>query len=424
MAAASALAAAESALPPARPVPDSFKASVKAWWAAGEKESALAEERLLRRLPYFYPKGTPVPSPPPPVTVTVDKVTLDAKRYINTISFTPSGPAPADRAPPPTVVMHGYGAGAGFYFMNFETFGKWAGRRGSPVFLLDWLGMGRSARVPFEVKAKKTDIDGRVREAESFFIDSLEQWREKMQLPKMTLVGHSLGAYLSVAYALRHPDRVSRLILLSPAGVPRGPDDTSLPSAEVDPSPHGDGAAHAASREEAKKIEKEQRRAARNQNMLRRVGLYLWEEGFSPFQVVRTAGMWGPMLVGKYSSRRFIGLTEEETREMNEYIFNITVAKGSSEYCISHILAPGAHARRPLVDRVDKLKIPVTFVYGDHDWMDPTGGTESVKALNAAGNQDAKMYIIPNAGHHVYLDNPRAVNDLIVRELDKGVPRQ
>lgn len=87
---------------------------------------------------------------------------------------------------------------------------------------------------------------------------------------------------------------------------------------------------------------------------------------------------------------------------MHDYILNITLAKGSGEYCISHILAPGAHARLPLVDRIDALKIPVTFVYGDHDWMDPEGGSKSVEKLRKAGNGQGRMYIIPNAGHHVY----------------------
>ena len=36
----------------------------------------------------------------------------------------------------------------------------------------------------------------------------------------------------------------------------------------------------------------------------------------------------------QYSSRRFSGLTEEETRDINDYILNITLAKGSGEYCI------------------------------------------------------------------------------------------
>jgi len=85
---------------------------------------------------------------------------------------------------------------------------------------------------------------------------------------------------------------------------------------------------------------------------------------------------------------------------------------------IAHILAPGAHARMPLVDRIADLKIPVTFICacdtanlsffpapyhftdGDHDWMDPQGGTESVENMRKAGNGKGRMYIISNAGHH------------------------
>jgi len=247
-------------------------------------------------------------------------------------------------------------------------------------------------------------------------------------LDKMTLIGHSLGAYLSVVYALKHPQRVDKLILLSPAGVPRGP-DTSVPTSEVDPiattstdSEGSDGSgAELASRSKVEQVEAKQRTAKARESRSRKFLMYLWEEGFSPFQVVRTMGVWGPWLVGKYSARRFSGLTDEETREMHDYILNITIAKGSGEYCISHILAPGAHARMPIVDRIAALKIPVTFVYGDHDWMDPEGGSESVERLRQAGNGQGRMYIVNNAGHHVYLDNPKVVNDLLVKELDRRI---
>jgi cardiolipin-specific phospholipase len=74
---------------------------------------------------------------------------------------------------------------------------------------------------------------------------------------------------------------------------------------------------------------------------------------------------------------------------------------------------------------------------GEHDWMDAKGGYKSVENLRAAGNQQGRMFIVPNSGHHgerrcrhapeaesdayvnaVYLDNPQAVNDLLVKELD------
>lgn len=74
---------------------------------------------------------------------------------------------------------------------------------------------------------------------------------------------------------------------------------------------------------------------------------------------------------------------------------------------------------------------------GEHDWMDPVGGMTSVDNLKAAGNDRARMYVVPRSGHHgklrfpvtlgvssdlviaVYLDNARAVNKLLIRELDE-----
>lgn len=260
----------------------------------------------------------------------------DPKKYLNTFVMTPTTP-PTAPPPPPAVVLHGYGAGLAFFYQNFAALGKWAANCGSSVYALDWLGMGRSARVPFSVKAKREDIEGRVNEAEDFFLDSLEEWRIKMGLETMTLIGHSLGGYLSVAYALKYPTRVSKLILLSPAGVPHDP-DTTTPSRELTDVQESDASegdhAESATQGRIQGIKEEQRQGRRRMSRGRKIITYLWEEGWSPFQVVRSTFFWGPMLVGKYSTRRFIGLNEEDTRAMHDYILNITLARGSGEYCI------------------------------------------------------------------------------------------
>lgn len=309
---------------------------------------------MNRRLPFFKSSSQQSLSEDGPVVARSTQVTLDnPKHYLNTVSFTPT--SPSHNGPPPPVFLHGYGAGLGFYFLNFPTLAQWVSKQGTPAYALDWLGMGRSARVPFRVKARRDDIEARVAEAESFFVDSLEQWRQRMGLEKMTLVGHSLGAYLSVVYALKYPTRVSKLVLLSPAGVPRDPNNTTMPSREVtDEQMSGSEGPEAATRRNVNEVRQEQAAQKRQESTRAKLFTYLWEEGWSPFQVVRSTLFWGPMLVGKvisvyptfvfrlpvnhghsqYSSRRFSALSEEETREMHDYIMNITLAKGSGEYCI------------------------------------------------------------------------------------------
>jgi len=253
-------------------------------------------------------------------------------------------------------------------------------------------------------------------------------------LDKMALIGHSLGAYLSAAYALRYPDRVSRLILISPCGVPQNKNamDANSESNDSDSvkTPSIGSLSVDSTTREAIKNQRATYKArlkdrSENPSKVLLFFFWAWETGLSPFQLVRSTLFWGPMLVGRYSSRRFPHLPEEDVRDLHDYLWHITSAKGSGEYCISHILTPsiGAYARMPLVERIDKLKIPVTFIYGDNDWMDPDGGRESVERLKAASNPDANIYVVKNAGHHVYLDNPSAVDEIMLRELDR-VPQR
>ena len=116
------------------------------------------------------------------------------------------------------VMLHGYGAGLGFFYKNFEGLSR---VRGWKVYALDLLGMGRSSRPPFKVHAK--DRQKSITEAENWFIDALEEWRIARKIDRFTLMGHSLGGYMAVAYALKYPGHLNKLVLASPVGIPEDP---------------------------------------------------------------------------------------------------------------------------------------------------------------------------------------------------------
>lgn len=142
-----------------------------------------------------------------------------------------------------TVFLHGFGAGLALWSPTLPAITQFVEEEGVPCYAFDWLGMGRSSRLQHTVAALKSDTKARVLEAETFFLDSFEAWRTELGLERMIIVGHSLGGYLGVAYALRNPDRVHKIILLSPAGVhspPNPPPTTSSsPSSWTLASPLG-----------------------------------------------------------------------------------------------------------------------------------------------------------------------------------------
>lgn len=54
-----------------------------------------------------------------------------------------------------------------------------------------------------------------------FFAETLLQFIQALQLPRTTLIGHSMGGQISLEAALMAPDKFSGLILLAPAGFER-----------------------------------------------------------------------------------------------------------------------------------------------------------------------------------------------------------
>jgi cardiolipin-specific phospholipase len=163
-------------IPPARPAlafPMTYSKSFHQWWASGSSSATEAQKAVLSFLPFFPEKDDKR-------TARVNLVHLTGKhRAINELEITREG-EPVERT---LVMLHGYGAGLGLFYRNFDVLTKVPGTK---VYALDLLGMGNSSRPDFRIKAR--DPVGKIEEAEAFFIDALEEWRKEKNIDKMTLL--------------------------------------------------------------------------------------------------------------------------------------------------------------------------------------------------------------------------------------------
>ena len=107
-------------------------------------------------------------------------------------------------AGPPVVVLHGAGNPAGFLLPLLREL------HGVRAIAPDRPGVGLSDPIDLP--------QDHYREAAVAWLDRL---LDTLELDTTTLLGHSGGAMWALWYALAHPDRIKRLVLLGPPAVPK-----------------------------------------------------------------------------------------------------------------------------------------------------------------------------------------------------------
>lgn len=171
-----------------------------------------AEFKVLSMLPFF-------PESDGKRTASVNETEVKKNVFINDFHIQniekPVKPSSSSRN---LVMLHGWGTGMGLWFENLDALSSLPGWN---IHVLDNPGMGRSTRETFNIVQGKDDPDGykMVQETEEWYLSRLETWREKNGLDRFVLLGHSLGGYIASIYAMKYPQHVERLILVSPVGV-------------------------------------------------------------------------------------------------------------------------------------------------------------------------------------------------------------
>jgi len=310
---------------------------------------------------------------------------IHVKRNIN-IKNNDNNDTLSSPSSPPLVMVHGYMNGALYFYRNLLGLAN----HFQSVFSLDLMGWGLSSRPKFYLK------DDTVETAENLFVESLEEWRRKNKVEKMILAGHSMGGYLSVAYCERYPERVDRLVLLSPVGVP-----------------------HQSEEDRSKALTA----ASWSRWFFFSFFRQMWSAGSTPGSVMRTLPEGkGRELVEAYIDRRLPAISAPDEKDaLSEYLYTNSVLPPSGEYGLQPILNPGAFAKKPTIFRIPNLKVKnVSFLYGAHDWMDEQGGIDVQRICherkqNGETTPDIEVYKIENAGHLLMLENWKGFNEALMQ---------
>jgi len=234
------------------------------------------------------------------------------------------------------VMLHGYGGFGG-------TFYKLAGRLADSfhLIIIDLPGFGFSSRpntAPFDSTESCLQ----------FFVSRLKMFVDKLDLPKFTLVGHSLGSYLSAHFFKEHHKQVRKLILLSPAGM-NPPFENQLERA----------------------LSKFIKGGSVGKFIGKRILTQVFEKKASPFELIS----WPikPLAINFYLKNKRFGFTDKEQNLIYRLQHYFSSLPQIAERCIGYLMHYGPKSRAPVMDILVQLRnrsSAVSIIYGEFDNMD------------------------------------------------------
>jgi len=128
--------------------------------------------------------------------------------------------APIGASQGTAIFIHGSGPGASGW-SNFKHNVFAFQEAGYRCIVYDQWGYGKTS--------KPQDVDHTL----DFFVDGLVSLMDSANVASAVLVGNSLGGAVALGLALRHPERVEKLILMAPGGIESREDYFSMPGIQA-----------------------------------------------------------------------------------------------------------------------------------------------------------------------------------------------
>ena len=220
------------------------------------------------------------------------------------------------------------------------------------LIYVDHRGTGRSERVALETCTIEQ------------MADDLEALREYLGLGKVVVLGNSFGGFWGLTYALRHPDSISKLILVTTSS---SNDFQAAAAAELE------------------------RKATPEQKVTAPV---LLEGNIKTEQEFLD---WWNVMIPLY----FAHWDEQRGREM--------IARGVDNPFVATFMFKNVIPDYDVRSRLSSIQIPTLVVSGRHDWVTPVGESEAI-ANHIPG---AELVIFEESGHMPFIEEQAGFIDAV-----------
>jgi pimeloyl-ACP methyl ester carboxylesterase len=209
-------------------------------------------------------------------------------------------------------------------------------------------------------------------------VDFMGSVLDALGLQRVTLVGNSMGGFFSLVFALAHPERVNRLVLI---GAPTGLD----------------------------------RRLPAVLGLLATPGLnrLLYATLLRPTPKTIRDGL-------RQLGVKHIERLASEDIECAYRGWQLPGAVSSWLGMMERGVTPRAALRQELYlrDELEGLRVPTLFIWGDQDTSAPTSSGQAAAAVMP----DARVEVIQDVGHYAWLDAPDRCSELIIGFASQDSP--
>jgi pimeloyl-ACP methyl ester carboxylesterase len=242
----------------------------------------------------------------------------------------------------PIILIHGFNMDMNTWARNIEALAV-----DHLVYAIDLWGLGYSTREQMDP-------------GYPLYTEQISLFMDAMGIEKATLVGHSIGGGTAIYFAVQNPDRVDRLVLVDPTGIPN-----PLPLRSKFFTLPG-------------------------------VGEFLLSINNNYFRRKNLKDIW----------------FHEKDRLTDEVFDDITQfqkVEGSSEIILQILRKDFFHTLSKEIDQLSLLKIPTLIIWGRHDASIPLEiGQEMHRIL-----EGSLFEVIENGGHMPNWDSPSQFNQIV-----------